>query len=61
MTTQEKIKYIGKSALLNCGGLKFNVEILDCRESFGRTDFQVKPVSGDGSKWVAQDSLTFSK
>lgn len=61
MTTNDKIKLIGKSGLLNCGGLKFNVEILDCRESFGRTDFQVKPVSGEGVKWVSSESVTINK
>jgi hypothetical protein len=61
MTTTDKIKIIGKTGLLAVNGLKFEVEILDVRDSFGRTDYKVKPVSGEGTRWVSSESVTLNK
>lgn len=57
LTTLEKQSLIGKSGLLTSEKLKFTVTILAFRESFGRTDAQIKPLAGEGVKWVSFDNL----
>lgn len=45
-------RIIGKFGLLNVDGFGFSVEVLDVRERYGNTDVLVKPMCGDGQKWV---------
>jgi hypothetical protein len=43
---------IGKMGLLTVDTLRIRVTVLDARLIFGRTDFQVTPVDGQGEMWV---------
>lgn len=64
MTTNDKIKLIGKRGMLGNSAvypLKFEVEITDVREHFGRVDYFVKPVGGTGERWVSADTVTVNK
>lgn len=57
-TTTKLAELIGRPALLNCNGLSVQVEILDSRQCWNRTDCLVRPVAGSGEKWVACDRLS---
>jgi hypothetical protein len=58
MTTAEMAKYIGAVALYQpVPAMKFPVEILDARMSWGKFQLQVKPVGGIGDAWVLESSL----
>lgn len=58
MSAQWLSQFVGKYALLRSEQLRHGVEILDARESFGRTDCLVRPFpSGEGQQWVSVDRL----
>ncbi len=52
-------KYVGKIAIINEDGLKFEVEVKDIKTSYGRMRYLVSPVSGTGERWV--EILTLKK
>jgi hypothetical protein len=61
-TAQELAENIGKTAHLNVAGsrlLKFNVVILDARKRYGKLDYKVTPVAGEGETWHEESQLTF--
>lgn len=49
---KEKMKLIGKKAIISTGGLKVNVKVLDYKQTYGHERWLVSPVSGDGKVWV---------
>jgi hypothetical protein len=53
MSTSELMQVIGKTGLLAADGLNVSVRIVDARgPNWGRIDYQVTPVSGQGTIWV---------
>jgi hypothetical protein len=54
-TALSLIKPVGKTGEYSIPGkdLWIEVEILDTRHSWGRTEYLITPVSGSGSVWVA--------
>ena len=48
----EHRKNIGKTALLTLDSIDVAVTILDVKYAYGRIDYQVRPISGNGTKWV---------
>ena len=61
-SVQELSENIGKVAHLNVAGsrlLKFNVIILDARKRYGKLDYKVTPVAGEGETWHEESQLTF--
>lgn len=52
MSVKEMAANIGKVGLLSIQSLRVRVTVLDVRVTFGRTDFQVSPVDGQGNVWV---------
>lgn len=44
--------YLGKRATIYVGGLHVEVDIINLKQSYGRTRFLVSPVAGSGSVWV---------
>jgi len=61
MTAKELVNSIGLQAhLLVKQGLSILVTIEDGRTSYGEIQFQVAPVSGQGTVWVAATSLEFN-
>jgi len=60
MTAKELASSIGMQAhLVVKEGLAIMVTIEDGRTSYGEIQFQVAPVSGQGTVWVAASSLRF--
>lgn len=52
-TVSETAKLLGSENFrVLLGGLRVDVRILDVKQSYGRTRYQVAPVSGVGSVWV---------
>jgi hypothetical protein len=39
------------------GDIGFRVKVIDVRERFGGTDYEIVPVAGSGKKWVASTSV----
>lgn len=52
-------EYVGKKATVVIGGLKVEVKIVDVKNSYGRTRYQITPVAGAGQVWV--ESVTLVK
>lgn len=60
MTYKEAAKLIGRKGRTNFGAMQIQVEVLDVREVFGRTDLQVRPIAGTGTGWISLDSITLT-
>lgn len=45
-------KWLNRKVHVMLGGLRVAVVILDIKESWGKTRFQVSPVTGSGTVWV---------
>lgn len=58
MTVAEMSKVIGLAGLYHVGGLAFPVRVDDVRERFGRVDYLIVPLGGEGSRWVASESVS---
>jgi hypothetical protein len=58
MNALEMAQSIGKTGFLQIDKMQFHVKILNVRESFGRLDFHVTPVDGNGSQWVDSHRVT---
>ena len=54
---KELMKKLGKMAVFITDGMSFDVEITNVRKAFGRIDYEIKPMSGSGSKWVSSDRI----
>ena len=39
------------------GGLRFLVKVTDTRTHFGRVEFEIVPLRGDGTDWVTAEKL----
>lgn len=67
MATKELAANIGKEAdfILNDAkgqpSLRFRVRIVDARQAYGRTEYQIEPVAGSGAAWKENDSLVIDK
>lgn len=57
MSVKDQAARIGTRAMYSVGELVIEVEILDIRSNFGRTDVLVRPVSGTGQAWVSDDKV----
>jgi hypothetical protein len=45
-------KYVGQKGWIKLGLLTVDVNITDVKQAYGKTRYQVEPVSGKGSAWV---------
>lgn len=52
MTTAEALQLLGRTGEITTGGLVVNVTVVDVKVSYGRTRYQVQPLSGTGLVWV---------
>lgn len=48
---------IGKRGMLQSDKMRFEVEIIDVKQAFGRTDYLVQPVAGMDMAWVSSDRV----
>lgn len=54
----EAVKMIDKEALLvTTEGLEVPVKIVNVRGVYGRTDYQVTPLGGNGTVWVSSSRV----
>lgn len=60
MTAAEAAKLIDTFASLRIEDLTIDVRIMDVRESFGRTDYKIAPINGQGEQWVSADRVQTS-
>lgn len=57
MTSKDLTQYIGQKLEWQASTkVTVSVKILDARETFGRTDLLITPVSGQGEQWVSSES-----
>lgn len=54
---KELIKMLGKTVLYISGEMRFKVKIFDVRQMFGRTDYHIEPVAGNGCQWVSSEKI----
>lgn len=52
MTVKELASFIGKQGFLNIDNMQVKVTVMDVRQVFGRIDFQITPMDGNGNNWV---------
>lgn len=58
MTGKEALLMIDKEALLTTAeGLEVGVKVLNVRTVWGRTDFEVSPLIGNGKTWVSSQRI----
>jgi hypothetical protein len=59
MTGKDLIRVIGQIGLYHTlNGLSIAVTVTDARNAFGRIDYQITPVSGNGSAWIEAKFFT---
>jgi len=51
MTTAQLAKVIGTRGLLTDGEFMWEIEIVDAKQAYGTTRYQVKPTAGRGLVW----------
>lgn len=63
MTTSELMQVIGKTALITYPDtMQYSVRIVDARgPNWGRIDYQVTPISGQGSVWIDSKRVTIQE
>ena len=54
---KEQIKNIGRTAIYRINELKFRVEIIDVKNSFGNLRYKIQPKNGEGEVWVNVSSI----
>lgn len=61
LTAQEMKVKLGTPAYLKGGSstMRVAVTIVDARMSYGQVNYQVEPVTGQGTAWVTPASLEF--
>lgn len=52
MTASELASWVGADGTLDADGLKVAVRIIDARQVYGRLQFLVTPMHGEGARWV---------
>ncbi len=58
MSVAELARLIGgRVAIRATDELVINVEVLDVRQAWGRTDIKVTPISGAGEQWISADRI----
>lgn len=61
MTAREAMQAVGKTGALQLGPFAVSVKILDVREVYGRVNFLVTPIAGEGQAWKAETSVKVQK
>lgn len=54
MSVQELAQSIGKTVNIRVEDFTIPVQVVDVKQSYGRTRYLVKPVSGSGTVWVEE-------
>lgn len=51
------LSYIDRTANAKLGGLSVRVAIKAARANFGRVDYQITPLAGEGLVWISAENL----
>lgn len=54
MTHTDLSRYIGLEVPYNMGSIDILVKILDCKRSYGHTNFLITPLAGSRCVWVRE-------
>lgn len=54
-------KMIGKTIKHQVGKLYFDVKILNVHKIFGRIEYKITPISGEGTTWIVADKRRVEK
>ena len=57
MTITELASSVNKAVYFVAGDLKFTCMVTDARMSWGKPQFQIRPMSGTGTRWVEFSSI----
>jgi hypothetical protein len=57
-TTKDLAAVIGKTGLMQSDKMRFEVQIHDVKQAFGRVDYLVRPIAGKDEAWVSSDRVT---
>ena len=57
MTITELASSVNKAVYFVAGDLKFTCMVTDARMSWGKPQFQIRPVAGLGTRWVEFSSI----
>lgn len=60
MTANAMSIKMGQTVMLSVdnGGFKIKVKILDVRHAWGRVDYYITPIEGEGEKWVSESRIS---
>ena len=47
----------GRTGTVECYGLTFRVKVLDVKERYGHTRYQITPEAGSGERWAENVKL----
>ena len=62
MNIKEMSALIGRRGKWNAThGIDVDVEIVDVRQAYGRTDYQIRAIAGTGSAWVTAHTVQLEK
>lgn len=61
MGTKDKVAKVGEKGVVELGGVKVEVEIVDYKSSYGKDRWLVTPVAGSGEVWTEQDPFVKAK
>jgi len=52
--------FLGKTGRWHAArGIEVAVRVTDIRQSYGRTDYHVEPLTGSGATWVTSHNISF--
>jgi hydroxymethylglutaryl-CoA reductase len=57
MNVSELIQVMGKTGEYVIGELRFPIAVIDGRTVYGKTQYQIVPVGGNGKAWVDKGSV----
>lgn len=60
-TAAELVSVINSNGFLTVDEFRIKVKIKDARTVFGRTDYLVEPIEGEGEKWVSSERVSVSE
>lgn len=62
MTSVQLQKYIGREGIFaQSSNIKFRVRVVDAKHNFGRLDFLIAPVAGEGERWASETTVILDK
>lgn len=54
-------KYLNRKGTVDADGFIVNVDVIDVRQAFGRTDLLIEANGAKGQKWVSKEKVTLEE